>query len=330
MIVVFFRNNSCFKEKKAISYNTAMNSIYQKTLSKKLCFNGLGLHSGKKTTIKLLPAEENEGIIFKRVDLVNNNLIKAKFSNVSSTRLCTTIENKQGVKVSTVEHLLAALYIRGIDNAIIEINNEEVPIMDGSAKDFLEHIKETDLKEQSKKRKYLKILDKIELVDGIRNIFIEPSDSFEVEFELNYENKIIGQQKNIVNFQKDNLKEIIESRTFCLLEDVEKIKKIGLAKGGSLDNAVVVDQDKVLNKEGLRNKKEFVNHKILDLAGDFLLSGYRIIGKVSCYHGGHELTNLFLRKIFNTMKSFQIKDHSNFEISKEFNSEKLEKIAVNG
>ena len=189
---------------------------------------------------------------------------------MTSAKLCTTLENKHGVKVSTVEHLLAALYIAGIDNAIIEIDGEEVPIMDGSAKIFLHSLKDIEIKELPKKRKYLKVLKKIKLEDGKKTISIEPTNStFEVDFQLNYDNKIIGKQRNVVNFQTDNLKEISDSRTFCLYQDIEKIKKVGLAKGGSLENAVVVDNTKVLNKEGLRNKKEFVNHKILDLAGDF-------------------------------------------------------------
>lgn len=274
-----------------------MFDIYQKTLNKEISFEGIGLHSGKISKINLLPAKEGQGVSFKRVDLIDNNIIKADYTNVSSARLCTTLENNFGVKVSTVEHLLAAFYIVGLDNVIVEINSEEVPIMDGSAKDFLKNIKKTDLKEQSQKRKYIQILDEEELIDGSRKISIEPNNSFEVDFKLNYDNEIIGQQQNTVNFQKDDLNEIIESRTFCLFEDVEKIKKFGLAKGGSLDNAIVVDKDKVINSEGLRNKKEFVNHKILDLAGDFLLFGYRILGKVVCHHGGHELTNMFLRKL---------------------------------
>ncbi len=306
-----------------------MFEVYQKTLSKKLSFEGVGLHSGKNSKLKLLPAEVDQGIVFKRVDLKDNKLIKANFSNVSSARLCTTLENKKGIKVSTVEHLLAALYIKGIDNAIIEIDNEEVPIMDGSAKDFLENIKNTDIKQQSQKRKFLKILKKIELVDGIRNISIEPSDHFEVDFQLDYENKIIGKQRNFVNFQKNDLKEIVESRTFCLLEDVEKIKKIGLAKGGSLDNAIVVDEDKVLNKDGLRNQKEFVNHKILDLAGDFLLSEYRVLGKVKCYQGGHELTNLFLRKLLKNNFLFEITEFNDPLISKKSDTNQITKLAVN-
>ena len=307
-----------------------MKEIYQKTLTKIISFTGIGLHSGKSAKVKLFPADENHGIVFKRTDLDKNNLIKANFANVTSARLCTTLENNHGAKVSTVEHLLAALYIIGIDNALIEIDNEEVPIMDGSSKDFIDILEKIDLVNQSKKRKYLKISDKIELIDNDRKISIEPNNtSLEVDFQLNYENKIIGKQKNKIDFQKDNLDEVCSSRTFCLFEDIEKIKKSGLAKGGSLNNAVVVDKDKVLNEGGLRNKKEFVNHKILDLAGDFLLSGYRIIGKVSCYQGGHELTNLFLRKIFNTKESFKLIEPNSFEVTKKFQTKELDKIAVN-
>jgi len=307
-----------------------MYDLYQKTLSKKVKFKGIGLHSGKASSVNVFPAKEDEGIVFKRVDLNKNNEIKANFKNVTSARLCTTLENNHGVKVSTVEHLLAALYIVGIDNAIIEIDNDEVPIMDGSSRDFINAFEKADLVNQTKKRKYLKISSKIELTDGKRKISIEPNDlSLEVNFQLNYENKIIGKQKNTINFQVDNLDEVSSSRTFCLFEDIEKIKKSGLAKGGSLENAVVVDDEKVLNKDGLRNDKEFVNHKILDLAGDFLLSGHRIIGKVNCYQGGHELTNLLLRKIFTLKNAFQALELKEFKISKKFHSKELEKIAVN-
>ncbi len=306
-----------------------MYEIYQKTLSKKAVFKGVGLHSGNISTVNILPARENEGIIFKRIDLEKNNFVKANYNYVTSAKLCTTLENDFGVKVSTVEHLLAAFYIAGIDNALVEIDNEEVPIMDGSSKDFLNTFKKIDLVDQSKKRKYLKIKNKIELVDGKRKISIKPNNSsLEVNFQLNYKNKIIGDQKNSINFQKDDLNDVSSSRTFCLFEDIEKIKKFGLAKGGSLDNAVVVDNDKILNKDGLRNDKEFVNHKILDLAGDFLLSGYRVIGQVDCHQGGHELTNLFLRKIFSQNLDYQVIELEDIKISKKFNNVS-QKIAVN-
>ena len=307
-----------------------MQLINQTTLSKSVIFEGIGLHSGKKSRIKIKPAEANTGIVFKRVDLKQDNLIIANYKNVSSARLCTTLENKQGVKVSTVEHLLAALYLVDVDNAIVEINNEEVPIMDGSAKDFLKTLKNVELKQLLAKRKYLKVTDKIEFVDGERKISIEPNDdSLIVDFKLKYENLIIGNQRNTVNFKDDNLNDVASSRTFCLFQDIEKIKKAGLAKGGSLENAIVVDEEKVLNKEGLRNEKEFVNHKILDLVGDFLLSGYRIIGKVKCDQGGHELTNLFLRKVLSKKSLLNVFELNNIFISKKSKSPSNLKIAVN-
>ena len=307
-----------------------MKNVFQKTLSKSVNFKGIGLHSGKNVSIKVMPAKVNEGIVFKRVDLVKNNLIKANFVNVSSAKLCTTLKNNHGVKVSTVEHLLAALYLADIDNAIIEIDNNEVPIMDGSAKIFLESFKNLEVINLKEKRKFLKIEEKIELIDGSKKISIEPSDdTFEVEFQLNYDNSIIGNQKNTINFDKDNFEDIYKSRTFCLYNDIEKIKKAGLAKGGSLDNAVVVNENQVLNEGGLRNKKEFVNHKILDLVGDFLLSGKRILGKVKCYQGGHELTNKFLRKMFSTNLDLKKIKVNKSKIAEKFNTNQSTKLAVN-
>jgi UDP-3-O-[3-hydroxymyristoyl] N-acetylglucosamine deacetylase len=306
-----------------------MFEIFQKTLSKSVNFSGIGLHSGKTSKITVLPAKANEGIVFRRIDLKHNNLITANFKNVSSAKLCTTLENQYGAKVSTVEHLLAALYIAGIDNAVIEIDNEEVPIMDGSAKFFLNIFEKSKIKKLDKKIKYLQILNKVELKDGSRTISAEPKETFEVDFQLNYKNEIINKQRNTINFQEDNLDEVTESRTFCLYEDIEKIKKFGLAKGGSLENAVVVDGEKVLNKGGLRNQKEFVNHKILDLAGDFLLSGYRFLGKVVCYQGGHELTNLFLRKLFDTKMAFEVIELEDGNTYKKIKSVGAVKLAVN-
>ena len=298
-----------------------MHDIYQKTITNTLYFEGIGLHSGKSSKITILPGNAGQGIIFKRIDLAKNNLVVANYKSVSSAKLCTTLENDHGIKVSTVEHLLAALYISGIDNALIEIDNEEVPIMDGSAQDFLKILDKTETKTLSKKRQYLKILNKVELIDGKRKISIEPNEkSLEVDFQLDYKNKIIGNQRNSINFHYDNLDEVTESRTFCLFEDIEKIKKAGLAKGGSLDNAIVVDGNKVLNKGGLRNKKEFVNHKILDLAGDFLLSGHRVLGKVVCSQGGHELTNMFLKKLFNSTLSYEKLELKNIEMQEKGNS----------
>jgi UDP-3-O-[3-hydroxymyristoyl] N-acetylglucosamine deacetylase len=290
----------------------------------------VGLHSGNKSKITILPGNIDQGIVFRRIDLKENNLVEANYESVSSAKLCTTLENKNGVKVSTVEHLLAAIYIAEIDNAIVEIDNEEIPIMDGSAKNFLDLFKVTEIKTQTKKRKYLKILNTVELLDGERKISIEPHDSsLEVDFQLNYNNSIIGQQRNLVNFQNDKLEDVCNSRTFCLYEDIEKIKKAGLAKGGSLENAIVVKDDQVVNKGGLRNEKEFVNHKILDLVGDFLLSGYRILGKVKCYQGGHELTNMFLRKLLSSKSDIISNEIIENSISKKINTNQSIKLAVN-
>ena len=284
-----------------------MNKIYETTLVKPIFFKGVGLHSGLSSEIKIFPADPNSGINFKRVDVKKNNIIHANYNKVTSAKLCTTLENEYGVKVSTVEHLLAAFYICGIDNVLVEINSEEVPIMDGSAKEFLKILRNTEITTLSEKRKYLKISKKFELVDGRRKISIEPNNnSLEVDFQLDYENKLIGKQKNVVDFQKDDLKDVSVSRTFCLFEDIERIKKAGLAKGGSLDNAIVVKENKILNDGGLRNQKEFVNHKILDCIGDLYTCGYRMLGNVKCSQGGHYLTNELLRKVFDNQENFAV------------------------
>ena len=305
-----------------------MLKIYQQTLTNPVSFDGVGLHSGIKSKVKILPGKEDQGIIFKRTDLKKNNIILANYKNVSSAKLCTTLVNEYGVKVSTVEHLLAALYISEIDNAEIEVNAEEIPIMDGSAQDFIKELENSQIKIQNKKRKYLKINKKIEFVENGKYISIEPNDlALKVDFQLNYNNKLIGNQKNSVDFSNDNLEYIVSARTFCLFEDIEKIKKLGLAKGGSLENAIVIKEGKVLNNGGLRNEKEFANHKILDLVGDFLLSGYRILGMVNCYQGGHDLSNKFLRNFLSLKSNFDIYEIEDILYS---NKKSLsQKIAVN-
>ncbi len=307
-----------------------MLDLFQKTISKIVEFKGIGLHSGLECIIKIIPADANFGIVFKRIDHQENNTIKANFENVSSAKLCTTIQNDFNVGVSTVEHLLASLYITGIDNALIEINASEVPIMDGSSKEFVESILQTGVQEQNAKRKYLKILKKFELKENEKFISIEPNNnSLNVDFELVYSNKVIGEQRNQINFSDKDLSNVYTSRTFCLFEDVEQIKKIGLAKGGSLDNAIVVKDNKILNTSGLRNNKEFVNHKILDLAGDFLLSGYRILGNVTCSQGGHSLSNLFLRNLLKDRSNYSILELENSQTIKSYFKKSANKLAVN-
>ena len=284
-----------------------MSLLNQKTIKKPVTFSGIGLHSGKPSNICIKPSSPDTGIIFKRIDKKDNNLIYPNFMNVSNTALNTTISNSNGVKVSTIEHLMGALFGTGIDNALIEIDNEEVPILDGSAKIFIKEILTTGIELSDKPIKIIKINKKIEFKKGEKFISIEPSKlSLDINFELKYKNKIIGNQRNKKNIYEDDLTEIFDSRTFCLYEDIEMIKKNGLAKGGSLDNAVVVKGEEVLNPEGLRNSKEFVNHKILDCIGDLYTSGYRMIASINCSQGGHYLTNSLLREVFNNKDNFSI------------------------
>ena len=302
----------------------------QKTLKQSVEFTGIGLHSGEKAKMILEPANVNTGIIFKRTDLSENNEIVANFKNVSSAKLCTKIENEFGVTVSTIEHLMAAFYICGIDNLIVNIDGPEVPIMDGSAKDFVEKINITGSKTLGAKRKFIKINKKVELKLSDKSISIEPSnDSFKVIFTLSYDNPLIKTQTSSVNFKDKNLEGIVSARTFCLHEDIEKIKSLGLGKGGSLENAVVVKGNEVLNDGGLRSKKEFVNHKILDLAGDFMLSGMRVIGSVKCAHGGHSLTNDFLRKLLSDKNNFTIIENFDSVTNLQKATSDQKRIAVN-
>ena len=284
-----------------------MSVLNQKTINRDITFKGVGLHSGVKVNIKIKPAKPNSGILFKRVDLKENNIIVPNIFNVSSAVFCTTIANESGVSISTIEHLMGALYGLGIDNALVEIDNQEVPILDGSAKLFIEEISKVGIKNSEAPIKIIKIEKRIEFNDGKKKISIEPSKvSLDIDFELKYENSLIGTQWNFVNVFESDLTDIYNSRTFCLFEDIEKLKEMGLAQGGSLENAIVVKDNEILNEEGLRNKKEFVNHKILDCMGDLYLAGYKIIGKIVCSQGGHKLTNQLLRQVFQQDENFSL------------------------
>ncbi len=284
-----------------------MSYLTQKTVKSDIFFSGIALHSGVNVNVAIKPAKPNFGIVFKRVDLKLNNIIYPSFNNVKNTLLNTTIENEFGVKVSTIEHLMGALFGLGVDNALIEIDNEEVPILDGSAKIFIEKIISSGLDISDSPIKIIKINKEISYTEGERFITIKPSTlSLDIDFELKYENKIIGNQRNKVKVYEDDLRDIYNSRTYCLFEDIEMIRKKGLAKGGSLDNAIVVKGNEILNSEGLRNNKEFVNHKILDCIGDLYTTGYRLVASVICYQGGHYLTNQLLKEVFKDKNNFSI------------------------
>jgi len=284
-----------------------MSVLNQKTIKKTITFEGVALHSGKLVNMQIKPSQANTGIIFKRTDLKNNNIVIPGIFNVSSALFCTTISNDYGVKISTIEHLMGAFYGTGIDNALVEVDGDELPILDGSAQHYVDAIDKSGLEISNLPIKVIKIEKEINFKDGNKFISLEPSKlSLDIDFEIKYNNSLIGKQRNLVKVYEDDLSSIFNSRTFCLYEDIDKLKKMNLAKGGSLENAIVVQNEKILNKTGLRNNLEFVNHKILDCMGDLYLSGYKIIGKLICSQGGHKLTNQLLRKVFENDQNFSI------------------------
>ena len=288
-----------------------MQNYTQKTINETIELQGVGLHNGVKVNLVVKPADPNTGIIFKRVDLDDNNIIKAKYDNVIEPVLCTKLKNSKGISVSTIEHLMAAFYGEGIDNAVVEIDAPEIPIMDGSAFDFVEAIKSSGIKEQNNPRKFIKVLKKIEIKDGPKYISIEPLDrDLIIDFEIVFNNPLIRTRRKEFKLSDGNLTPIYNARTFCLYEDIDFIKSKGLAQGGSLDNAIVVQGDKILNEDGLRSRHEFVEHKILDCLGDIMLSGYRIFGHIKTSQGGHLLTNTLLRKFFADKSNWSLESFS--------------------
>ena len=289
-----------------------MNS--QKTIKDLIELEGVGLHNGIKAKLCIKPSEVNTGIKFVRTDInTDESIIEANYINVISPILCTKIENSFGVSVSTIEHLMAAFYGEGIDNVVVEIDSPEVPIMDGSSFDFVEAIRSVGTEEQKGLKKFIKVLKKVELKNGTKSISIEPlSKDLIIDFEIIYKNPLIRTRKKEFKLSSDNLDSIYNSKTFCLYEDIDFIKSQGLAKGGSLENAIVVKDNKILNENGLRYRDEFVNHKILDCLGDLMLSGYRIFGHIKTSQGGHQLTNTLLRNFLldKTNWEFVSSDHS--------------------
>ena len=286
-----------------------MSTINQKTLKEEITLKGIGLHNGIIANLVIKPADENFGINFCRVDIDKNKLIKANFKNVVEPILCTKIQNESGITVSTVEHLMAAFFGEGIDNALVEVDASEIPILDGSANEFVEAIRRAGVKEQLKNRKFIKVKKKVEVKDGEKYISIEPHENdLIVDFEIIYKNPLIRTRRKEFKLSSDDLTDIYNSRTFCLYEDIDFIKSQGLAKGGSLDNAIVVQGSEILNEEGLRNRHEFIYHKILDCLGDLMLSGHRIFGHIKTSQGGHALTNKLLLKFFSDSSNWILEE----------------------
>jgi len=262
-------------------------NTYQKTISKSVSCNGIGLHSGKEIALTLKPAGPNSGIRFKRTDLAGKKLIPAYMNRVVDTTLATTI-SEGNVSISTTEHLLAAITGLSIDNIIIELSGPEVPIMDGSAAPFVDLLTEAGIRQQKSYRRLVKITREISFRDGDRFIRIYPYDGFKVTAEINFEHDSISRQQHSVSLTPENfVKEISKARTFGFVDDVAKLQKNGLALGASLDNAVGMDKNGILNKEGLRYQDEFVRHKIVDIMGDMALLGCPILGHIVAYKSGH-------------------------------------------
>tara|TARA_B100001057_G_scaffold202967_1_gene203697 strand:+ start:69 stop:941 length:873 start_codon:yes stop_codon:yes gene_type:complete len=281
-------------------------NINQQTLEHPLMINGVGLHSGVNVSMKLIPGQADYGIKFVRTDLNQNNLIDAIWSNVSNTQLSTTISNSFGVSVSTVEHLMSALSGLHIDNLKIEIDGPEVPIMDGSSKNFVELIDKTPLKTFNKKRKTIKIKKKIKVQKDDSSIELSPNSQFSIDFQIDFPSPLISKQSCQLQLVNGNYKtDIASARTFGFEKDVDQLRSIGLALGGSLKNAVVVGDTKILNIEGLRFKDEFVRHKILDSIGDLYLAGAPIQGYFNGNKSGHYLNNLLLKTLFSDTENYE-------------------------
>ena len=282
-------------------------NILQKTIKKKISFTGIGLHSGQPSKIELLPLKENQGIVFNFINSNQIYKIKANWKYLSSAHLCAKIKNKK-IEISTIEHLMFSLSALEITNILIKINSSEIPIMDGSAKIFVDEIKKIGVLNQEKKAKILKIKKKVKVINNNKIIEIEPNkkNELEIKLKLNYKNKIIGNQEFNYIHSKEHFLKIYDCRTFCLQEDLEKIFAMGLGRGGSLDNAIIVSGEKVLNQGGLRYNDEFVRHKILDCVGDIYLSGYKIFGKIKGYQSGHDMTARLLKEIFKRKTNYEI------------------------
>tara|TARA_A100001011_G_scaffold400714_1_gene517883 strand:+ start:17380 stop:18234 length:855 start_codon:yes stop_codon:yes gene_type:complete len=279
----------------------------QNTLSEVVEFSGVGLHSGEKAKIKLIPAKVDNGIKFK----INKNLIEASWKNAVVSQLCTKIKLKN-IAISTIEHLMAAISGLGITNLVIQINTNEVPILDGSSKEFVDQIKTVGILKQVKFQKIIKIKKKVEYKDQDKYICISPSknNNLMIDYTIDYKDNFIKKQNLKYIHNEKNFLNIYMSRTFCLHDDLQRIFALGLAKGGSLDNAIVVSENKILNQGGLRYSDEFVRHKILDCIGDLYLAGYQIWGNLITYQGGHELNLRLLREVLNNKKNYEILDQN--------------------
>ena len=281
----------------------------QHTLAEEIIFEGIGLHSGTKSVLTLKPAPEETGIVFVRSDVENAKPVKALYSNVVDTRNCTCLADENKNPISTIEHLMAALSVMEIDNIVVEVSAPEMPIMDGAAEIFFNSLQEIGRVEQSAERKYLKILKHVEFTDDKGNkIALDPAEEFEVHFTIEFPSKIVGHQEFYAKIDRETFStKIAPCRTFCEKYQIDYLRSIGLIKGGSLDNAVVLDGETVLNPGGFKVKNECVNHKVLDAIGDMYTAGFPLIGKLTADKTGHYHNNQILRVLFADKNNYEIR-----------------------
>ena len=281
----------------------------QTTLRRHVSCAGVALHSGKKVSLTLKPAAPNTGVVFVRSDLEGFPEIKASWDNVIDTKMCTTIGNSEGVSVATIEHLMAALSGCHIDNVIVEINDTEVPIMDGSSQPFVFLIECAGVRELDQSREVLQVLKPVKVSSNGKTAELSPHSTFSVGFEIEFEQQAVSRQEISIGLENGAFKkEIARARTFGFMEEVEALRASGLALGGTLDNAVVVDGEKILNDGGLRYSDEFVRHKVLDAVGDLYLAGYPILGKYAGFRAGHHMNNVLLKALFSDRSAWKLVD----------------------
>ena len=306
-----------------------INSKYQTTLKKSIQFNGITLHKGIIANITIKPSDSDTGITFIRTDIKNNNVIEAKYSNVSNTMLCTKLSNSGNHSISTVEHLMAAFLGFGIDNAYIEVDGPEIPILDGSSAPFIDAFKKAGVKALRQKRKVINVLKKVSIIEKDRFITIEPNGFLSVEMEINHDCKLISSQNYLFNLNENSFEDhLMYARTYGFKEQASMLIKKGLALGASENNALVFDGDSILNHDGLRYYNEPVRHKILDCLGDFFMAGYRINGKVNAFKSGHELNNKLMRQLFSNKENWELATYNSENIIKRDSaSENLAAIA---
>ena len=281
----------------------------QKTLKRKIHFSGVGVHNGRAVSMSIEPAEVDTGIVFYRTDLEQNNIVKARIDNVVESRLCTKIKNSSGVYIATIEHLMAALSALSIDNAIVKINSSELPALDGSSNEYVKKILSSGTKTQNCSKKIFKVIKKVEVKCGDRFISITPSNKLSVNISINYPETIIGHSQYFYTHTQNNfINSLSMARTYTLYDDIEKMRTAGLAIGGNLNNAIVVDKYKILNPEGLRFEKEFVKHKTLDCIGDFYLLGMDLVGEIDCFAPGHGLNQQLMKEILKNKENYRIEN----------------------